>query len=103
MVFVPFAYIRWFYVKVTALTLDDTGLRMAQPFALWFVRWSEIHFVQTTSAWDVTHRGGIAAGVRIVLRDGSVRHIPDILEVTKTLLVQMIAARREPKQGFASE
>ena len=93
--FVPFAYIRWIYAARSVLILDNHGLRMTQPFATWSALWDEITFVQTTSAWDVTHRGGIAAGVRITLRDGHSRHIPDILAMTRTDLATLIAARRK--------
>ena len=92
---VPFSYIRWIYAARSVLVLDDQGLHMTQPFAKWSVRWEDITLVQTTSAWDVTHRGGIAAGVRISVRDASSRHIPDVLSIRRRELAAMIGARRK--------
>ena len=88
--FAPFAYIRWVYARRSVLIVNETGLRMRQPFASWSITWSQIASVGITSAWDMTHRGGIAAGVRISLRDGSSCHIPDILAVKRKELAQMI-------------
>lgn len=99
---IPFAYIRWIYARRTQLTLDDDGVTLRQPFAVWTVAWNRISSVLVTSPFDVTHRGGIAAGVRLTLDDGVVRHIPDVLSLPRSELARCISLRRSSARSASS-
>lgn len=88
------AYIRLLYVRLTRLTLDAAGLELRQPFARWRVGWAAIAGLTVTSPFDPTHKGGVAAGVRVRLADGTVRHIPDVLSVHRRDLVATIEEHR---------
>lgn len=84
------SFIRLVYVRGTRLVLDEGGLALDQPFAAWRVAWADIVLVSVTSPYDPTHRGGIAAGVRLRLADGTSRHVPDVLSIERHELARMI-------------
>lgn len=88
-----FAYLRWGYVGVTRLTLDASGVSLRQPFAAWSVAWPEIATITVTNWLDVGMRGGTAAGVRLRLRSGASRRIPDVFTARRAELARLIASR----------
>lgn len=88
-------YIRIVYSGRTRLNLDAVGVTLEQPFASWTVRWAEITGLTVTSPWDLTHKGGVAAGVRLAVTLGRARHIPDVLRLKRGDVAALIEAHRK--------
>ncbi len=88
--FVPFAYIRWFYPSRTNLVVNDVGITMRQPLATWTINWTDLSSVRATSPLEPTHRGGIAAGIRLLTTRGKPHHIPDIFKMRRNDIVNLI-------------
>ena len=91
-----FSYIRWIYVARTRLTISEGIIAFDQPLSSWSIARNQVVDVELSGALTPTHRGGIGAGVRLVLADGRGRFIPDVLALPRMELAALIApsARR---------
>ena len=90
------SFLRLIYARVTRLTMDAAGVELRQPFRIWRAPWKEIAGIRVSGPFDPVHRGGVAAGVWLRLRDGTEHQIPDVLAVPRRELAQAIGERSKP-------
>lgn len=88
-----FGLVRW-TVLTTRLCLDADGLEFHVRGSQWAAPWTALRSVIVRTPWEGTHPGGYSAGVRLTLVDGTVRDIPDTLQVGRNELAAIIQARQ---------
>ena len=93
--------VRW-TVATTRLCLDADGLAFRVRGSHWAARWDSVRSVFVRTPWEGTQPGGRSAGVRLTLTDGTVRDIPDTLQVGRDELAALIHERRAGVPPFTA-
>ena len=92
--FIVWLVVRW-TKSATILEMEKDGVTFKGLSARWTAPWTNIIAVRTRSAWEGTSAGGYSAGVRLTLRDGRTRDIPDYLVLPRADLAHLIDMRRK--------